>query len=328
MHPQHTSLEPLPAPSQNLTSFLQQHPHHSDAYHAMGLDYLSKEQYTDALKHFDLAIRLSSGYHHFIHYQCCSQFLERGLCYLHLEQWEKALEDLEAAIFQDHYAQPALAAKAYVLSQLGKDSEELAYIPQYHHYNNAFTLDFDWQRAKALPHFIIAQSPSEQLYHQKKYQQAAEITEDPLVQAHSLFHLQRYEESLAILAQTTPQNASAYHDLAQHYVKSDQAEKAKTALAQAIALEPNHSNSHQLFGRIALDATAYEEALPHYDNAIIHSKAQHEHYHSQASIHRYSRGCCYRAMEKPTLAYMDFVKALDLDPGNIYAADEKSTLQD
>lgn len=88
------------------------YPNHCDLWHAYGHTLRDQGNHDEALQAYSRAIDLALRYHPLIHFECSAQYLQRAMLHLQMREQEKAKQDLDAALFQDHGNQSALHLKA------------------------------------------------------------------------------------------------------------------------------------------------------------------------------------------------------------------------
>jgi Tfp pilus assembly protein PilF len=94
-----------------LEQSVQKHPTHCDSWHALGHSYRMQNRQDEAMNAYTRAIEIAYRYHAPIHFECSAQFLIRALLHFPMGEEQKAKDDLESAIFQDHDNRAALQMK-------------------------------------------------------------------------------------------------------------------------------------------------------------------------------------------------------------------------
>lgn len=87
----------------------QENPDHCDAWHALGHARRLQGKLDGAMEAYSKAIDIAYRYHSVIHYECSAQYLRRALLRFETGEQDKAMQDIEQAVFQDHGNQAALA---------------------------------------------------------------------------------------------------------------------------------------------------------------------------------------------------------------------------
>lgn len=113
-----------------------------------------------------------------------------------------------------------------------------------------------------------------------------------------------------------PDPATALHDGAVTLKEDGALAQAALLLRTAIAISPQHSNSHFTLAQCCFEGGEYSDAREHALAAIRLSHQAHDAYHRFASAQHLDRGRGFAGQGEWDLAINAFTKALDLFQGN------------
>lgn len=245
----------------------------------MGCAAFSDQRLEDALQAFSHAVTLSDQYHHYIHYECAAAHITRARWFLTEKNYPNALEDLDAAVFQDHGSVTALLLRAWLHRLGGNETgmqKDLAQIQRYHA-DDSVSLSNDWQSVPAYTRALASDAAWN----------AAILLPG--------FHMN--DQPITV------------HDEALEALKDND-------FSRAIALfrsHLKHPRAWRHYGDALMkkgDIALAKEAL---DTAVDQHKAWHIAYHRAAASHRLNRSLCYAAMGNILLAWQEASKAADID---------------
>lgn len=91
-----------------LDTLLGKNPANCDAWHALGHARRLQNKLPEALDAYSKAIDVAYRYHSIIHFEHSAACLRRALLRFEMGEDDKAMADIEMAVFQDHNNQPAL----------------------------------------------------------------------------------------------------------------------------------------------------------------------------------------------------------------------------
>ncbi|MCX6773558.1 MAG: tetratricopeptide repeat protein, partial [Candidatus Micrarchaeota archaeon] len=250
----------------------------------MGTCYTGLGKSTDALIEFSLAISASPKY--------SEAYAARGMLYLRLNEFEKALNDIENAIKFDNKNLSHFFTKGQILLRMGRAEEAL----------ESFNHVCEKAGKKNFPDAFYGKGVA--LNHLKRYKEALESLNIAIKyngKNHNIYH-ERYNVLLSLgdsngalgdYQRYTELKAAnelgAYRESAISLLGKSMFDAALECICNAIALDPNDAELHNLKGTILFSMENNEEAVNEYSKAIS-LNGKDPSYYSNRSMASYNLG--------------------------------------
>ncbi len=246
----------------SIEAHLKTNPEDAEAWNAKGVVLAQMENYGEALRSLDRAIRLDS--------HLAPAYLNRGIVFLSIgpHKAKEALQSFNKALEIAPGNIRALQFKAAALKALGRPTEELEVLQEI-----AQTVKDDEHLYLRIGDALVELGrPKESISY---YDQSLEIKSDfvpALVRrAIALSILERWDPALSSAEQATkisPDDPETWRVLGEINLRAERYRPAKKALARAAKLKPQDASIENALGTVAYRSGDLKEAVIHFRRAV------------------------------------------------------------
>ncbi|WP_069805623.1 serine/threonine-protein kinase [Thermogemmatispora onikobensis] len=268
-----------------------------------GVAFYFQGRYKEAAEAFSEAISQDPTY--------ADAYVNRGSCYLQLQEPEKALTDFDRALELNPQQAIAYNGRGYARCALGDDRRALAdferaleldpaYLEAYFNRGRAYRRLQEYEKAISDYSRVLQLDPS----HVDAYNN----------RGNAYCCLGNFEQAIADFSQAirlNPEYTLAYNNRGNAYDALGEHELALSDLTRAIELDAFYANAYNNRGTVYRNMQEYEQALEDYERAL---EIQPDY-----ALVYYNRGLTRYEMQDYEQAIQDFERALELDPGYVEA---------
>ena len=273
-------------------------PDHFDSRHLLGVIFLQRGNYAEAIRHIDLALELNPNHIHALS--------NRGAALKELGRFEQALATYDHVLARRPDYPEAHSNRGSILHDLKRYEEALA------SYDRALALRPDYADALC--------NRGATLHELKRYEEALASCDRTIAlrpdyaEAHSnrgntLQELKRFDEALASFDRALalrPDYAEAHSNRGNALHELNRFEEALASYDRAVALRREFAEAHSNRGNALQELRRFDEALASYDRALA-LRPDHAEAHS-------NRGNALKELRRFDEALASYGRALTLRP--------------